>query len=851
MDEANAMIPIDLDYELASAVYLLLASLIILYLCWHLYSVRSKEKAKLGAPEVLAVILEPRSSLTFWMKSLAMVILWICAVVALMGPKGNARYPEEASGLSKISQQNKTMEMRRPAHDVVFLIDASASMYVKDSRNGSSRLDLAKDIADQILSRLSGQNAALDAFTSELTQLSPLTLDYLFVRLMLRRIQINEGGIPGTDVKTAFEELMKQYFETPVQRLRTIILLSDGGDTLYESLEGEAKAQRKKEILSFLDRAERDHLRVFVVGMGSKQGEDVPGMTYQGQPVHSAIDEVLLAAISSHGRGEFYDANQRSAVDIADNIVKQMKQDNPYFEKTAWLGPSTSTNKFKVYDYYYQLPLAIAILWLLFVIFFPEVKRKKMMASFLGFYFISIPYLEAQTYAESMQTASSAYEAEDYAKSMEIYQDLLTNPLSSWQQAVILYDLGAVYLAAGQNLKALALFNSINLGEDPQRLLLKEIRTDQAIAYLNESQAIKGSSLDELNKKFFYLQESLHAIHSAQVADCELQKAEGSLVCESADDLIWIEQTITYRLSDFYNQIKKYVDSINLTQKMNPLNRLLILYRIVLIGDLMTQKLLLLLHTEQQKIGQTFLDNQKERLKKANEGLDKSIESYAQETKIAKFYLLKAFQQLVLIQRSLQEPLQKLPATILDNVIEDQRQSLQMNRLLHEIGKEGKIFVDSQENPQENVLETAKSFLSIVKQYQIGRFANKGKKTPEECCQAQPWDEVIPLFDQGYQYAEQAGQLSGLSSLLSQEKALSTWMQAKQMLDLPVKPHKGSCFAAKEATQEQPSSAENKSAAAPLKPSFEQVERELERMDKADSALEQAPVQSVKVERPW
>ncbi len=567
-----------------------------------------------------------------------------------------------------------------------------------------------------------------------------------------------------------------------------------------------------------------------------------------------------IASISYHGRGELYLANQQNAVEIADSLIKGMKKDNPYLEKNAVLRPVNPMNQFKIYDYYFQIPLAIAILLLLFVIFFPDIKVEKLLSKekskialgVLGIYFMSaLSYLEAQIDESRFQAASIDYDAGDYDKSIEIYQDLLNDPLSNWQQAIVLYDLGSVYLASGQNDKALSLFNSINLGIDPQRLLLKEIRTNQAIAYLNQSQAVTGRSFDEWNKIFFYLQESLHAINSAKEADCELQKAEGSPICEPSEDLIAIEETLQFRLSRFYDQVRQFVDSLNLAQEKDPLNRLLVLYKVLLLGDLMTKASLSLLQTEQHKLDQTVYKNQKQRLEEANEWLSKSLASFAQNAKKAKFYLFKAFHELVLMQRSLEGSTQKLPITILNHIIEDQREALQLKRLIHELSKEDKTFAANQENPQKNVLATAKPFLGIVKQYQIQQFTNDKKKTPEECCQAQPWDEVIPMFDQGYRYAEQAGQGSGLSTLLDQENALSTWMQAKHVLSLPIKPHIGSCFAAKKRREEKTPSSENKSATVSAKPSFEHEARELEKMDKADSSLQPAPVQSVSVERPW
>ena len=85
------------------------------------------------------------------------------------------------------------------------MLDTSASMSVEDTRQKNTRLEVAKEIIDEMVQKLDGQNVALYSFTSALTPIVPLTLDYLFTRLMLQDVHLNYGEVAGTDLFESLE----------------------------------------------------------------------------------------------------------------------------------------------------------------------------------------------------------------------------------------------------------------------------------------------------------------------------------------------------------------------------------------------------------------------------------------------------------------------------------------------------------------------------------------------------------------------------------------------------------------------------------------------------------------------
>lgn len=377
------MTPNDLNYNAPQSVYLMVGAIVIFVLFFRLFTFRENILRHFAEATVLNAILIPRSRYNYWAKTTALSLAWIFAVIALMEPRGNGRYPLQESlsdTLKKpISHQNQAV-IQRKAHDILFLIDASASMEVNDTRTGQTRLEFAKDIVDQVISNLKGENVALVAFTSDTTTLSPPTMDYMYVRLMLRHMHINEGNIAGTNILKAISEMHDAYYTHLSTKLKTLVILTDGGDTMLEELKGNERQGYIQKMLGLLKNAQDNHLRVFTVGMGSEQGKTIPGIEYQGKPVVSSLDEDLLTEISKAGGGQEYFANHWTAMDLAQELTEKIENEHADLQeyKVKTWGMSKSSEDNLVYDLFYQFPLGLCIVFLGLVIFFPDTRIRKL-----------------------------------------------------------------------------------------------------------------------------------------------------------------------------------------------------------------------------------------------------------------------------------------------------------------------------------------------------------------------------------------------------------------------------------------------------------------------------------------
>jgi Ca-activated chloride channel family protein len=369
-----------LQFDFPSAAWLLFFVILIAVSFYHLHHYRQRQLQEFATQSILDVILEKRDPMAYWIKAFLFSLAWIFAVIALMQPKGNERYVSSLKD-GQIVVSKKTPEkaiMRKKAHEVIFLIDASASMKIADNFD-KTRLEISKEIVDDVIRHLQGENVSLYAFTSATIQMVPSTLDYLFTRLILQQIAINEGETEGTNIQQALEFLRKRYFEKPSSKTKTLIVLTDGGDTRLEGLNGEQRKQAIAEIVNPVADSADHELRVFVVGLGELQGKKVPGMIYKGQSVLSVLEEPLLRKLSVIGRGELYLAKDMASLQISQAISRQISRRGSFVDTSMTALPIDAGVETRVYDYYFQIPLTLAILALMGYIFIPDTRHKERM----------------------------------------------------------------------------------------------------------------------------------------------------------------------------------------------------------------------------------------------------------------------------------------------------------------------------------------------------------------------------------------------------------------------------------------------------------------------------------------
>ncbi len=372
----------ELEFDRLYGLYLLIAIPLFLLLFWRLNWFRRKALERYSSPEHSLDVVLSASSYNRWIQYTALCMAWIGVVVAFMGPKGSPTYREEEQNQgmrsSQTPAQNLSFKLKRKAHDVIFVLDVSSSMGTTDTRIGKSRLDYAKEIIEETISDLKGENGALDVFTSEVFPKVPPTLDYLYLQMVTDRMRINEGNTTGSDFLQLVNYLRDRWEADSPKKLKSVVLLTDGGDTELEGLKGQERQEREDSIIDAIGDPKVSNVRLFVIGMGSKKGGIIPNILFNQQPVHSVLEEGFLKKLTKAGRGDYIYANDETPIEIGRRLYQMISQDvSPYDEKNVTLKALGIDNSQDiVYELYYQFPLGLAILCLAIALLVPERSRK-------------------------------------------------------------------------------------------------------------------------------------------------------------------------------------------------------------------------------------------------------------------------------------------------------------------------------------------------------------------------------------------------------------------------------------------------------------------------------------------
>lgn len=364
----------ELFFNWPQAAILFLLLIPILTAQFFLIRYRKKQQAAYAPRETLSRLMIPRSFLFTLTKIGGWLLIWGLACVALMEPFGNIRYPSAQAQNPSAESQFKPYFT---PHEVIFMVDTSASMGVPDGYDGETRLEEAKIIMEEIVRQLSGQTISLYAFTSELSAVVPPTLDYLFVRLSINELHLDEGDVGGTRFAPTLKSLQQDAFPQPSPKRYSVIMLTDGGDTQLETLKGDAREKENQAILTAISNPLALHLRLFTIGVGSEKPQAIPHVTDGGKPVSSKLEPDILKELAAKERGKFYAAAEWTSWDLAQELKKEIGEDPLIY--SGELPPERQVTQARqeeaIVDWYYQIPLGLALLFYMINFLLPDVRR--------------------------------------------------------------------------------------------------------------------------------------------------------------------------------------------------------------------------------------------------------------------------------------------------------------------------------------------------------------------------------------------------------------------------------------------------------------------------------------------
>jgi Ca-activated chloride channel family protein len=345
-------------------------------------------------------------------------------------------------------------QVRREGIDLVVAIDTSRSMLATDVK--PNRLARAKLAVRDLVTEARGDRLALVPFAGTAFLECPLTLDTGAFLEALDAIEV--GIIPrgGTALAAAITQSL-DAFEGRQANHQAIVLITDG-----ESHEGDLDAA--------VARAKERGVRIFTVGIGTTEGELIPGeggafvKDRKGQVVKSRLDEATLERVATDTGGVYLHA-AGPGLGLSELYTKHIATlDKRELESTLE----------RRYELRYQLPLALAFLLLLVE---PLVGERQASGAVRGGWWrwrgavaavliarMSVGWLDPHGTARE---GNRLYDAGKYDDAAERYNQALIDDPDSPR---LHFNLGDARYKAGKYDDALASFGQVPAGDaDPGR----------------------------------------------------------------------------------------------------------------------------------------------------------------------------------------------------------------------------------------------------------------------------------------------------------------------------------------------------------------------------------------------
>lgn len=337
------MTPTDLGFDNLSfgniAAFYCIPLLIILYVLAR-FSLRVDQKNKaLLLPSIFMSDAESEAEEYKTTPLFLLLLSFLMAIISLSMP----RY-----GFHEVEQQ-------RQGVDIVLAVDLSRSMNTEDV--SPDRITIARRKVQDLLSILHGDRISLVSFAGISFVEAPLTLDYGVIKLLLDSLSTDMMLVQGSDLdalvlgaSTSFKNVKANN-----QRSKALLILSDGE---FDPETFDIALTRMKE----------ENITPFLLAIGTEQGAPVPGAggfkrDKAGKVVFSRSNiEVIAPSFKSLGGDALRYTSSIQDLRSLYGKIKNLQNTN------------TQTITTKKWNEYYQIPLAISVLFLLLA-WLPGIKK--------------------------------------------------------------------------------------------------------------------------------------------------------------------------------------------------------------------------------------------------------------------------------------------------------------------------------------------------------------------------------------------------------------------------------------------------------------------------------------------
>lgn len=290
-------------FENPAFLYLLIIIPVIIVIRFLEMRKRKLKLKKFGDLSLLKQLMpdvsSSRKSLKFWLMIAALALLIVMLARPQMG--------------TKISQE------KRKGIEVIISLDISNSMRAEDVV--PSRLDKSKMLVENMVDNFTNDKVGLVVFAGDAFIQLPITSDYVSAKMFLQNTDPSLIATQGTDLAGAIE-LSSKSFTQQDKVGRAILIITDGEDHEGGAIEAAEKARK-------------NGIRVFVLGVGSTKGSPVPDgnggymKDNSGQEVISVLNEEMCKQVAQAGGGAYIHVDNTSLAQrqLNDELTKLQKGD--------------------------------------------------------------------------------------------------------------------------------------------------------------------------------------------------------------------------------------------------------------------------------------------------------------------------------------------------------------------------------------------------------------------------------------------------------------------------------------------------------------------------------------------
>ena len=250
----------------------------LLFLFRSLQSKRLAILGKFAAAPLLGRLTRNVSTTRRFTKKIILLLALFCCFLTLARPQFGFHWED----------------VKRKGIDILFALDTSRSMLAGDVK--PSRLERAKLAVMDFVDQLDGDRVGLLPFAGSAFLMCPLTGDYQAFETSLKAVDTTIIPKGGTDIAAAIHEAESVLNNEANYKL--LVLITDG-----ENLEGD--------VLVAAQEAAKKGVRIFTVGVGTREGEIIPfpegtkGFVKDGSGnfVVSRLDAATLTRIVEQSNG--------------------------------------------------------------------------------------------------------------------------------------------------------------------------------------------------------------------------------------------------------------------------------------------------------------------------------------------------------------------------------------------------------------------------------------------------------------------------------------------------------------------------------------------------------------------